>query len=59
MNIEQVGRFIRGQGNPTYDSLRRLCTGLPISLGELVALAEALEAEAASHEPPPTNNSAY
>jgi transcriptional regulator with XRE-family HTH domain len=43
MNVEQVGRFIRGQGNPTYDTLQHLCSGLPVSLGELVTLAEELE----------------
>jgi transcriptional regulator with XRE-family HTH domain len=43
MDVKQVGSFIRGQGNPTYETLRRLCKGLPVTLGELVTLAEKLE----------------
>jgi transcriptional regulator with XRE-family HTH domain len=43
MKIEQVGRLVRGQNNPRLDTLKRLCVGLPVTLGELVTLTEKLE----------------
>jgi transcriptional regulator with XRE-family HTH domain len=39
---EQVGIFIRGQGNPTYSTLLRLCIGLHVELTELHARADEL-----------------
>jgi transcriptional regulator with XRE-family HTH domain len=48
VDIKQVGSYIRGRGNPTYLTLRRLCRGLPVSLGELIAIAEELEEEHSS-----------
>jgi transcriptional regulator with XRE-family HTH domain len=42
LNIKQVNSFVRGQGNPTYTTLLRLCKGLHVSLGELMTLADAL-----------------
>lgn len=39
---EQVGRFVRGRGNPTYTTLLKLCEGLHMSLGELMVRADEL-----------------
>jgi transcriptional regulator with XRE-family HTH domain len=39
---KQIGTFIRGQGNPTYKTLLKLCDGLHVSLGELMLGAEEL-----------------
>ncbi len=39
---EQVGRFMRGRGNPTYTTLLKLCEGLHMSLGELMVRADEL-----------------
>jgi DNA-binding phage protein len=43
LSVEQVGRLIRGQGNPTFTTMLRLCRGLGVSLGELMIKAEALK----------------
>jgi transcriptional regulator with XRE-family HTH domain len=43
LNIKQVNAFVRGQGNPTYLTLLRLCKGLHVRLGELMTRADALE----------------
>jgi transcriptional regulator with XRE-family HTH domain len=40
LDEKQIGTFIRGQGNPTYSTLLRLCEGLHISLAELIRHAE-------------------
>ncbi len=42
LNIRQVNALIRGQANPTYESLLRLCVGLHVPLGELLTLADGL-----------------
>jgi transcriptional regulator with XRE-family HTH domain len=42
LDVKQVGTFIRGQGNPTYATLLKLCEGLHVSLGELMLKAEDL-----------------
>jgi DNA-binding phage protein len=43
LSNEQVGRLIRGQSNPTYNTLLKLCAGLGVSLGELTTRADKLE----------------
>jgi transcriptional regulator with XRE-family HTH domain len=43
LNIKQVGALVRGQGNPTYTTILKLCRGLHVSPGELLALAEELQ----------------
>ncbi len=40
--VKQVGTFVRGQGNPTYTTLLKLCEGLHVSLGELTSRADDL-----------------
>jgi hypothetical protein len=40
--IKQVGTYVRGQGNPTYVTLVKLCEGLHMSLGELTSRADDL-----------------
>lgn len=42
LDEKQIGTFIRGQGNPTYSTLLKLCDGLHVSLGRLTILAEEL-----------------
>ena len=42
LNIKQVNEFVRGQGNPTYLTLLKLCRGLHIELARLMTLAEEL-----------------
>lgn len=42
LDEKQIGTFIRGQGNPTYATLLKLCEGLHVSLGELMLSAEGL-----------------
>jgi DNA-binding phage protein len=43
LDPKQVGTFVRGQGNPTYETLLKLCKGLHMSLSELTARAGNLE----------------
>jgi transcriptional regulator with XRE-family HTH domain len=40
LDIRRVNDFARGQGNPTYTTLLRLCDGLDVSLGELLTKAD-------------------
>ena len=40
--IEQIGSYIRAQGNPTYSTLLKLCIGLHVDLTELQARAQKL-----------------
>jgi len=40
LNIRQVNAFARGQGNPTFTTLLRLCKGLHVGLGELMTLTD-------------------
>ena len=43
MDRTYVGGIERGERNPTYQTIRRLCEALGISSSELIARAEALE----------------
>jgi transcriptional regulator with XRE-family HTH domain len=42
LNTKQVGALVRGQGNPTYTTLLKLCQGLHVRPGRLMALADDL-----------------
>jgi DNA-binding phage protein len=42
LDEKQIGTFIRGQGNPTYSTLLKLCDGLHVSLATLTRRAEEL-----------------
>lgn len=42
LNIKQVGELVRGRGNPTYTTLLKLCQGLHVRPGRLMALADEL-----------------
>jgi transcriptional regulator with XRE-family HTH domain len=42
LDEKQIGTFIRGQGNPTYSTLLKLCNGLHVNLGKLMLRAEDL-----------------
>ena len=39
LDEKQIGTLIRGQGNPTYVTLLKLCRGLHVSLSELMISA--------------------
>jgi DNA-binding phage protein len=45
LHLEQVHRLIRGQANPTYTTLLRLCEGLEVKLGVLMTLTDTLREE--------------
>jgi transcriptional regulator with XRE-family HTH domain len=49
LNIRQVNAFVRGQGNPTYTTLLRLCKGLHVKLGELMTRADDLRERHSEH----------
>jgi DNA-binding phage protein len=36
LSFEQVNAFARAQGNPTFETLLKLCEGLEMTLGELM-----------------------
>lgn len=40
LDEKQIGTYIRGQGNPTYGTLLKLCDGLHVSLATLTSRAE-------------------
>jgi DNA-binding phage protein len=42
LDEKQIGTFIRGQGNPTYSTLLKLCDGLHVNLATLTHRAEEL-----------------
>jgi transcriptional regulator with XRE-family HTH domain len=43
LNVRQVGALVRGRGNPTYTTILKLCRGLHVRPGWLMALAEELQ----------------
>jgi len=46
LDEKQIGTFIRGQCNPRFTTLHRLCDGLHVTLAELLLRAEELYKEA-------------
>jgi DNA-binding phage protein len=42
LDEKQIGTFIRGQGNPTFGTLLKLCDGLHVSPGELMVIVDTL-----------------
>jgi transcriptional regulator with XRE-family HTH domain len=42
LDEKQIGTYIRGQGNPTYSTLLKLCEGLHVSLATLMTRVEEL-----------------
>ncbi len=42
LDEKQIGTLIRGQGNPTYSTLLKLCGGLHVSPAALMRRAEEL-----------------
>ena len=40
LDEKQIGTYIRGQGNPTYRTLLKLCNGLHVSPATLMLRAE-------------------
>lgn len=52
LHVEQVHRLIRGQANPTYTTLLKLCEGLHVKLGVLMTLTDTLRDKRARRQPP-------
>jgi len=42
LNLRQVNALVRGQGNPTYTTLLRLCRGLHVQPSRLMELVDEL-----------------
>jgi transcriptional regulator with XRE-family HTH domain len=42
LTVKQVGNLVRGQGNPTYATILKLCRGLHVRPGELMGRADEL-----------------
>jgi transcriptional regulator with XRE-family HTH domain len=42
LTVKQVGDLVRGQGNPTYTTVLKLCQGLHVRPGELMARVDHL-----------------
>jgi len=42
LNIKQVNALVRGQGNPTYLTILKLCRGLHVRPGRLMSLTDEL-----------------
>lgn len=42
LTVKQVGDLVRGQGNPTYTTVLKLCRGLHVRPSELMARADRL-----------------
>lgn len=40
LNIRQVNALVRGQGNPTYTTIVKLCRGLGVQPGRLMELVD-------------------
>lgn len=40
LNISQVNALVRGQGNPTYTTIVKLCRGLHVQPGRLMELVD-------------------
>jgi transcriptional regulator with XRE-family HTH domain len=45
IDYKLVSKYLKGQGNPTYETLKRLCDGIGVSLGEVMVRAEELAQE--------------
>ncbi len=42
LSVKQVGTLVRGQSNPTYLTLLKLCRGLHVRPGELMTRTDEL-----------------
>lgn len=40
LNVRQVNALVRGQGNPTYSTIVKLCRGLHVPPGRLMELVD-------------------
>jgi transcriptional regulator with XRE-family HTH domain len=45
IDYKLVSKYLKGEGNPTYETLKRLCDGMGVSLGEVMVRAEDLAQE--------------
>jgi DNA-binding phage protein len=53
LDEKQIRTYMLGQGNPTFTTLLKLCEGLHVSLGSLMARAEGLHKKRFSSSLPP------
>lgn len=49
LDEKQIGTYIRGQGNPTYNTLLKLCKGLHVAPSDLLRRAEDLHSKRHGH----------
>ncbi len=42
LNVKQVNALVRGQANPTYENILKICQGLGVSSGSLMSLVDEL-----------------
>jgi transcriptional regulator with XRE-family HTH domain len=42
LNVKQINALVRGQANPTYENILKICRGLGVSSGVLMSLVDEL-----------------
>ena len=42
LNVKQINALVRGQANPTYENILKICRGLGVSSGGLMSLVDEL-----------------
>jgi transcriptional regulator with XRE-family HTH domain len=42
LNVKQINALVRGQANPTYENILKICKGLGVSPGSLMGLVDEL-----------------
>ncbi len=42
LNVKQINALVRGQANPTYENILKVCRGLGVSPGSLMGLVDEL-----------------
>ncbi|HTZ62746.1 MAG TPA: helix-turn-helix transcriptional regulator [Solirubrobacteraceae bacterium] len=42
LNVKQINALVRGQANPTYENILKICRGLEVSSGVLMSLVDEL-----------------
>jgi transcriptional regulator with XRE-family HTH domain len=42
LNVKQINAIVRGQANPTYETILKVCRGLAVTSGSLMTLVDEL-----------------
>jgi transcriptional regulator with XRE-family HTH domain len=45
LNVKQINALVRGQANPTYENILKVCRGLTVAPGSLMTLVDELRAQ--------------